>query len=80
MLKKIKNKNNMNKTESISKFKSLPKSKKVYSKGKIFKDLRVGMREVSLEDKEIDKLIVYDTSGCYSDKTIHMIMKKVLPK
>ncbi len=80
MLKKIKNKNNMNKTDSISKFKSLPKSKKVYSKGKIFKDLRVGMREVSLEDKEIDKLIVYDTSGCYSDKNYSHDYEKGLTK
>ena len=38
------------------------------------------MREVSLEDKEIDKLIVYDTSGCYSDKNYSHDYEKGLTK
>ena len=68
MLKKIKNKKNSDKSENISRFKALPKSDKIYINGKIFKNIKIGMREISLQDKEIDKLVVYDTSGCYSDK------------
>ena len=36
-------------------------------RGKIFNDVNVGMRKISLDDKEVEDLIVYDTSGLYSD-------------
>ncbi|GHV16592.1 phosphomethylpyrimidine synthase [Fibrobacterales bacterium] len=40
-----------------------PNSKKVFVEGKIYPQIRVGMREISLSDKEIPSLRVYDTSG-----------------
>ncbi|MFL2661653.1 MAG: phosphomethylpyrimidine synthase ThiC [Alphaproteobacteria bacterium] len=56
----------------MSHFKNLPKSKKIYFKGNIFKNIEVGMREISLDDSEVRNLIVYDTSGAYTDeKYIH---------
>ena len=67
----------LNETENSSKkninsrgstfFKQFPRSKKVYFKGKIFKDVKVGMREISLDDPNEKNLVVYDTSGSYSD-------------
>ena len=80
MLKKIKNKPKSPKDQNISKFKVLPKSEKIYSNGKIFKNLRVGMREISLEDNEIKNLVVYDTSGYYSDKNYLHDFEKGLVK
>ncbi len=44
-----------------------PKSKKIYTKGTIFSSVKVGMREISLDDKEIKSIITYDTSGLYTD-------------
>ena len=67
MLKKLNKENNKNISDSLSKFKKLPKSKKVYIKSDRFKDVKVGMREITLEDQDIKNLIVYDTSGFYSD-------------
>ena len=80
MLKKIKNKPKSAKDQNISKFKVLPKSEKIYSNGEIFKNLRVGMREISLEDNEIKNLVVYDTSGYYSDKNYLHDFEKGLVK
>ena len=68
MLKKLNKENNKNISDSLSKFKKLPKSKKVYFKSDRFKDVNVGMREITLEDQDIKNLIVYDTSGFYSDQ------------
>ena len=68
MLKKLNKQNNKNISASLSKFKKLPKSKKVYFKSNRFKDVKVGMREITLEDQDIKNLIVYDTSGSYSDQ------------
>jgi len=71
---------------------SYPDSKKVYLKGEIYPSLRVGMREVSLTptviiDKngekvfhENDSVLIYDTSGAYSDENISIDLKKGLPK
>ena len=42
-------------------------SRKVYVPGKIFPDIRVGMREILTEDPETPVVPVYDTSGPYSD-------------
>ena len=42
-------------------------SRKVYVPGKIFPDIRVGMREILTEDPETPVVTVYDTSGPYSD-------------
>ena len=48
----------------------LPASKKIYIKGKIHKDIRVPMREISLTNGE--KLGVYDTSGVYTDPSVEI--------
>ena len=42
-------------------------SRKVYVPGKIYPDIRVGMREILTEDPETPVVPVYDTSGPYSD-------------
>lgn len=71
---------------------SYPDSKKVYLKGEIYPSLRVGMREVSITptviiDKngekvfhENDSVLIYDTSGAYSDENVSIDLKKGLPK
>lgn len=42
-------------------------SKKVFVSGKIFNDIKVGMREIQIEDPDFTSVTVYDTSGPYSD-------------
>jgi phosphomethylpyrimidine synthase len=42
-----------------------PGSQKIYLGGKLYPELRVGMREISLDDGS--KVAVYDTSGPYTD-------------
>lgn len=71
---------------------SYPDSKKVYLKGELFPSIRVGMREVSLTptvsfDKAGEKVyhpndpvLIYDTSGAYSDENATIDLKKGLPK
>ena len=69
MLKTINKKNiEINDSKSLSKFKHLPKSEKVYIHSQNNKSIKVGMRKISLEDNDIKSLIVYDTSGPYSEK------------
>ena len=65
----------LNKVNSLAKHKlkdksiyeSFPRSKKIYTKGSIFKSIQVGMREISLDDDKIKSLTTYDTSGLYTD-------------
>ena len=69
-----------------------PSSQKVYMHGKLFPDLRVAMRKVSLlptvkKDKDgkktytpNDPVYIYDTSGVYSDPTVEIDLKKGLPR
>ena len=38
-------------------------SRKVYVPGKMYPDIRVGMREILTEDPETPVVTVYDTSG-----------------
>ena len=69
-----------------------PSSQKVYMHGKLFPDLRVAMRKVSLlptvkKDKDgkktytpNDPVYVYDTSGVYSDPAVEIDLKKGLPR
>ncbi len=52
----------------------LPASKKIYINGKIYKDIRVPMREISLSNNT--KLGVYDTSGVYTDPSIDIDVGK----
>ena len=71
---------------------SYPSSRKVYMNGSLFPDLRVGMRQVSLtptvtKDADGEKhyrknapVMVYDTSGPYSDPAYEVDLKKGLPR
>jgi len=47
--------------------KPLPASKKIYISGEIYPDIQVPMREITLTND--DKVVVYDTSGAYTDPT-----------
>ena len=46
-------------------YKALPGSRKIYKRGKIFKDIFVPFRQVI--HQETKKLEIYDTSGPYTD-------------
>ncbi len=71
---------------------SYPGSEKIYLHGNIFPELRVGMRRVKLtptvtKDAEGNKhfeenapVMVYDTSGPYSDPQAEIDLKKGLPR
>lgn len=68
-----------------------PKSEKVYLKGQIFPNIRVGMRRVHLtptvtiengkrtENPNAD-VLVYDTSGPYSDPNVAIDLRRGLPR
>ena len=49
----------------------LQNSKKTYIKSNKFKNLSVPMREIKIEDDDQKSVIVYDTSGLYTDNTEH---------
>lgn len=68
-----------------------PSSEKVYLKGKLFPDLRVGMRKVRLtptvtfegdvrHEEPNAPVYIYDTSGCYSDPHVEIDLNKGLPR
>ena len=68
-----------------------PSSEKIYMKGERFPKLKVGMRQINLtptvemvDGKKVirnnDPIIVYDTSGPYSDPNIEIDLQKGLPK
>lgn len=58
----------------------LPASKKIYEEGKIFKDLKVPMREIKLHvSAQEPSVIVYDSSGPYTDPNIKINITKGLP-
>jgi phosphomethylpyrimidine synthase len=70
---------------------SYPDSEKIYLKGKIHPELRVGMRKVSLtptvtieQGKEVTEenapVIIYDTSGPYSDPNTDIDLRRGLPR
>lgn len=68
-----------------------PASRKVYLKGELFPDLRVGARSIALtptvtqmpdgsqKKRENGEVMVYDTSGPYSDPKIHTDIREGLP-
>lgn len=59
---------------------SLPSSKKVYFKGKLFPDIKVPSRKIELTPTASpNSLTVYDTSGVYSDHNIEIDINKGLP-
>ncbi len=64
-----------------------PKSEKIYVPGEIHKDIKVAMRQIKLSDSEDkfnntsepnDAVVVYDTSGAYTDPAINIDIKKGL--
>ena len=69
-----------------------PASKKIYVGGNIHKDVRVAMREITLNPsqasfvegeftkKENEPVTVYDTSGPYTDPTVDIDVRKGIPK
>lgn len=70
---------------------SYPASEKVYLSGRIYPDLRVGMRRVSLTPTVANEggcettrdhapVYIYDTSGPYSDPLVQTDLKRGLPK
>ena len=67
MLDKVKQSHQKKRIKDESLNKSFPRSKKIYTKGKIFSSVNVGMREISLDDNDIKSITTYDTSGLYTD-------------
>lgn len=70
---------------------SYPDSEKVYLHGKIYPDIRVGVRRINLtptikmeKGKRVEKpnepLLVYDTSGPYSDPEIDIDLRHGIPR
>lgn len=71
---------------------SYPSSEKIYMPGQIFPDLRVGMRRVKLMPtvtkdaagkkhyEENAPVVVYDTSGPFSDPNMEVDLKEGLPR
>lgn len=70
---------------------TFPDSEKVYLRGEIYPDVRVGMRRVSLtptvsieEGRRVTRqnppVYVYDTSGPYSDPAVSIDLRKGLPR
>ena len=66
-----------------------PNSKKIYVNGEIHKDIKVAMREISCSptkssdpetpDEENPSVLVYDTSGPYTDPNVEIDVYKGLP-
>ena len=69
-------------TDKMESVKPFPASKKIYVDGKIYPDIRIPMREISLSAKNPDgsseTLAIYDTSGPYSDPNIKTDVRKGL--
>ncbi|MEE2698570.1 MAG: phosphomethylpyrimidine synthase ThiC [Pseudomonadota bacterium] len=59
----------------------LPASRKIYVAGKIHSDIQVPMREISLHKTAKEPpLVVYDTSGPYTDPTKYIDIEAGLPR
>ena len=67
-------------SESNGFFKPFPQSRKIYVPGKLFPDLKVAMREITLDDPKCPVLPVYDTSGAYGDPDKIIDVKKGLER
>jgi len=81
------NNSSTNGNGTLTKEEFLPKSKKVYVKGKIHKDIKVPFREIELSPtrlhdgslEENPPLRIYDTSGLWGDENVNCDVKKGLP-
>ncbi len=60
--------------------KALPSSRKIYIKSRRFDDVTVPMREIKLSDKSAPSLVVYDTSGKFTEENYQHDLKTGLPK
>lgn len=65
----------------------LPASKKIYVKGELYDNIRVAMREITLQPTRIngkltenESVTVYDTSGPYTDANVEINVQKGLPR
>ena len=67
-------------SESNGFFQPFPQSRKIYVPGKLFPDLKVAMREITLDDPKCPVLPVYDTSGAYGDPDKTIDVKKGLER
>ncbi len=75
-------------TKSLMSTEPLPASCKVYRNGKMYDDVRVAMREITVSstptvnhqygDSATPGIVVYDTSGPYTDPTIQTDVRKGL--
>ena len=58
---------------------ALPASKKIFVEGEVHKDVRVPMREISLHESSAEPpIVVYDTSGAYTDPNATIDLEKGL--
>lgn len=65
-----------------------PGSKKIYVEGTLHKNIKVAMREISLQPTKLTggkteenaSVVVYDTSGPYTDENITIDVRKGLPR
>lgn len=60
--------------------KPFPASKKIYVPGSIHEEIRVAMRQISLQDKEQPTINIYDTSGIYTEENANINIEAGLPK
>ena len=59
---------------------ALPASRKIYIAGEMYPDIRVPMREIALHPTSDEKpVVVYDTSGLYTDSDASVDITKGLP-
>jgi len=75
-------------TKSLMSTEPLPASCKVYRNGKMYDDVRVAMREITVSstptvnhqngDSTTPGIVVYDTSGPYTDPTVQTEVRKGL--
>lgn len=65
-----------------------PNSTKIYISGNLFPEIKVAMREIRLHDTKLANglseknaaVVVYDTSGPFTDATIHIDIRKGIPR
>ncbi|WP_288801732.1 phosphomethylpyrimidine synthase ThiC, partial [uncultured Fibrobacter sp.] len=61
-------------------FNPFPQSQRIYVSGKMYPDIKVGMREIRLDDPKCPVLPVYDTSGPYGDPAKKIDLEKGIEK
>ncbi|HET9396421.1 MAG TPA: phosphomethylpyrimidine synthase ThiC, partial [Nitrospiraceae bacterium] len=70
---------NTDSLQSASRF--FPSSRKIYQPGELHPHLRVPMREITLHASAGERpLLIYDSSGPYTDPEVHIDIEKGLPR